>query len=51
MEMLRQHEMVHCIKLLHFHVGSQVPDIRLIKEAITEAGRIYVDLVAMGLPL
>jgi len=50
-ESLRRHEMAHCIKLLHFHVGSQVPDIRLIKEAITEAGRIYVDLVALGLPL
>jgi len=50
-EILRRHEMAHCIKLLHFHVGSQVPDIRLIKEAITEAGRIYVDLVALGLPL
>lgn len=50
-DMLRQHGMIDCIRLLHFHVGSQVPDIRLIKEAITEAGRIYVELVAIGLPL
>jgi len=49
--LLRQHGMDHCLKLLHFHVGSQIPDIRFIKEAITEAGRIFVDLVALGLPL
>jgi len=50
-DILKEHGMVHCIKLLHFHVGSQIPDIRFIKEAITEAGRIFVDLVALGLPL
>lgn len=50
-ELLREHGMSPCLKLLHFHVGSQIPDIRYIKEAITEAGRIYVDLVAMDLPL
>jgi arginine decarboxylase len=49
--LLREQGMAHCLKLLHFHVGSQIPDIRFIKEAITEAGRIYVDLVALGLPL
>ncbi len=49
--LLKQHEMGHCLKLLHFHVGSQIPDIRFIKEAIAEAGRIFVDLVALGLPL
>lgn len=50
-EQLRQHDMAQCLKLLHFHAGSQIPDIRFIKEAIAEAGRIYVDLVALGLPL
>jgi arginine decarboxylase len=50
-EFLRQQGMAHCLKLLHFHVGSQIPDIRFIKEAITEAGRIYADLVALGVPL
>ena len=49
--LLRQEGMAHCLKLLHFHVGSQIPDIRFIKEAIAEAGRIFVDLVALDLPL
>ena len=50
-QLLRQEGMAHCLKLLHFHVGSQIPDIRFIKEAIAEAGRIFVDLVALDLPL
>lgn len=49
--LLRQEGMAHCLKLLHFHVGSQIPDIRFIKEAIGEAGRIFVDLLALDIPL
>ncbi len=49
--LLKQHGMAHCLQLLHFHVGSQIPDIRFIKEAIAEAGRIFVDLVALDLPI
>lgn len=50
-DFLRQHNMAHCLKLLHFHVGSQIFDIRFLKEALAEAGRIYVDLMALGLSL
>ena len=32
-EMLKQADMAHCLKLVHFHVGSQVPDIGTIKRA------------------
>lgn len=39
------------IKLLHFHVGSQVTNIRTIKDAVKEATRIYAELVRMGCPL
>jgi arginine decarboxylase len=39
------------LKLFHFHIGSQVPDIRTIKDAITEGARIYATLVKMGVPL
>ncbi len=38
-----------CISLLHFHIGSQVSNIRSIKDAVTEAGRIYAELIKLGL--
>ena len=41
--------MAHCLKLLHFHIGSQLTDIRAVKEAVTEGARIYADLHKMGL--
>jgi arginine decarboxylase len=47
--LLKKHGMADCLKLLHFHIGSQVPDIRIIKEAVAEAGRIYVDLALSGI--
>jgi arginine decarboxylase len=40
--------MQDCFKLLHFHLGSQVTNIRHIKAALNEASRIYVDLVRQG---
>ncbi|NDG86090.1 MAG: biosynthetic arginine decarboxylase, partial [Proteobacteria bacterium] len=39
------------IKLLHFHIGSQVTNIRTIKEAVKEATRFYAELVKMGFNL
>jgi arginine decarboxylase len=36
------------IKLLHFHIGSQVPDILIIKRAVREAARYYAKLRKMG---
>ena len=44
-------EILHCLKLLHFHIGSQLTDIRAVKEAMTEGARIYADLHKMGFPL
>ena len=38
----------HCLKLVHFHVGSQVPDIGTIKRAVREAARFYAKLAKMG---
>ncbi len=40
-----------CFKLLHFHVGSQITDIRTIKEAVKEATRYYAKLFKMGFHL
>ena len=43
--------MQDCIKLIHFHMGSQIADITVIKDAISEGARVYAKLVKMGLPL
>ena len=37
-----------CLRLLHFHLGSQITNIRQIKAAVIEAARIYVDLKKLG---
>ena len=43
--------MSHCLKLLHFHIGSQVPDILTVKKAVQEAARFYAKLHKMGFPV
>jgi arginine decarboxylase len=50
-EYLQEHEMLDCLKLLHFHIGSQIPDIISITRATREASRLYVRLKKMGVPL
>ncbi|MBX9790823.1 MAG: biosynthetic arginine decarboxylase [Pirellulales bacterium] len=40
--------MEDCLQLLHFHLGSQIPNIRHIKEALVEAARIYCELSKAG---
>ena len=40
--------MEDCLKLLHFHLGSQITNIRQIKGAVIEAARIYVELKRAG---
>ncbi len=47
-EMLKSEGLVHCFKLLHFHIGSQVPDILTVKRAVQEAARYYSRLYKMG---
>lgn len=47
-EHLRKHDMADCLQLLHFHLGSQITNIRSIKNALTEAARIYVELYRIG---
>src|ERR1700722_7011607 len=46
--MLRAEKLDHCFKLLHFHIGSQVPDILTVKKAVQEAERFYAKLQKMG---
>ncbi len=50
-EMLRAEKLEHCFKLLHFHIGSQVPDILTVKKAVQEATRFYAKLQKMGFPI
>ena len=40
--------MEDCLELLHFHLGSQITNIRQVKAAVTEAGRIYAELWREG---
>jgi len=47
-EMLKAENLMHCFKLLHFHIGSQIPDILTVKKAVQEAARYYAKLVKMG---
>ena len=37
-----------CVKLLHFHLGSQISAIKSVKNALREAGRLFVELYKMG---
>jgi len=47
-EWLKAENLGHCLKLLHFHIGSQVPDILTVKKAVQEAARFYAKLHKMG---
>jgi arginine decarboxylase len=45
---LEEEGMGQTLKLLHFHIGSQLPDIRAIKNAVNESARIYAELHKLG---
>src|SRR5881398_660405 len=47
-QMLKDAGLAHCLKLIHFHVGSQVPDISTIKRAVREGARYYAKLSKLG---
>lgn len=48
---LRQEGLEDSFKLLHFHIGSQITNIKSIKDAVKEGTRIYSKLLKMGLNL
>lgn len=50
-EKLRAAKLSQSLRLLHFHIGSQVPNIITIKSAVTEAARFYCQLAKMGFPM
>jgi arginine decarboxylase len=47
-ERLRSEDMLDCLELLHFHIGSQITTIRAHKDALAEASRIFVGLHELG---
>lgn len=47
-KILKEENMVDCVKLVHFHIGSQITDIRTIKDAAKEGARTYCKLRKMG---
>ena len=48
LDFLEKKDLTDCLKLIHFHIGSQVTKIRRIKTALREASQFYVQLHAMG---
>jgi arginine decarboxylase len=48
LEYLKQRDMADCLQLVHFHLGSQITNVRSIKNALTEAARVYVELHRAG---
>ena len=44
-------DLLGSIQLLHFHIGSQISSIGVIKDALKEASQIYVELVNLGAPM
>src|SRR5688572_13101225 len=48
LEELRARDMQDCLKLLHFHLGSQITNIRIVKGALNEAARVYTELAKLG---
>ncbi len=50
-EILKEHGLLDTVKLLHFHIGSQITKIDKIKNALIEGSRIYVEMRKMGVGL
>jgi arginine decarboxylase len=48
---LKEQGMLDTIKLLHYHLGSQIPNIRDVRSAVLEATRFYAELVKEGAPM
>jgi arginine decarboxylase len=48
LDLMRSQNMLDCVQLLHFHLGSQIPNIRDIRTAVHEAARMYAELAKEG---
>ncbi|XP_031474843.1 arginine decarboxylase [Nymphaea colorata] len=45
---LERADMLDCLQLLHFHIGSQIPSVDLLSDGVGEAAQIYCELVRLG---
>lgn len=50
-ELLRKAKLTSLVKMLHFHIGSQITDIKRITNGIREAARLYAEIVKLKVPL
>jgi len=48
---LQENDSLDCLELLHFHLGSQITNIRMIREGLEEVCRIFVEMCKLGAPL
>ncbi|HVZ94303.1 MAG TPA: biosynthetic arginine decarboxylase, partial [Phycisphaerales bacterium] len=48
LDYLKAHGMADCLKMVHFHLGSQICDIKNLKKAVTELAHIYAELRRLG---
>ena len=51
LDFAEQHNIKNCIRLIHFHLGSQITNIRKIKNSLKEVGRFYVEFRKAGCPI
>jgi arginine decarboxylase len=47
-EILKKEDMLQCLELLHYHIGSQIPSISSVKGSLKEGTRFYTELYMMG---
>ena len=47
-ELLKKHNLLEALRMIHFHIGSQMGDIAPLKKALREAGNIYAELKKRG---
>ncbi|QVL32304.1 biosynthetic arginine decarboxylase [Telmatocola sphagniphila] len=48
LDYLKERDMADCLQMTHFHLGSQITNIRKVKDALNEAARVYVELYRCG---
>jgi arginine decarboxylase len=48
LDYLKARDMADCLQMVHFHIGSQITNIRKFKDALTEAARVYTELYRLG---
>jgi arginine decarboxylase len=48
LDRLRQEDMLDCLEMLHFHIGSQISAVRAVQDAMREACRVYIELARAG---